>query len=356
MGEDVLGREVRFTLTGCDRDILDSLTVIRTLVRDMCEVLRVHIKSLHEERFEPQGVSVVAILAESHAAVHTWPELGSATIDIFSCGEVDPSSTLPLVARTLRATGSSMQFGERSVEVAPKMTRYHRFEQYLLRPTPGGHFAPPVFRRGIGREFMMEPEALAWQEFFCSAEYQPPSGQDILLLHPCTWAKPYDMSAFITLLRGVTDKHPRVHRAIISNVGVVPFEYQMNPFFCSYDYSPVGKLESVDESEGSATIFAKLASDRIRRYLEAHTGDYSAVVLLGHPLVSSLRTQVQEIARSTGLSGFAVPTPDAYLVSQSEAEGNADVDAPLFMPTTLAQLDRRLIALLAHLDGVVHHG
>lgn len=36
--------------------------------------------------FEPHGVSGVVILAESHLAIHTWPELGCAAVDIFTCG------------------------------------------------------------------------------------------------------------------------------------------------------------------------------------------------------------------------------------------------------------------------------
>lgn len=350
MQEQVLGREVRFTLSGCDRSVLDDLPSIRALTVGICNDLAVEIRVIHEERFEPQGVSAVAILAESHTAVHTWPEYGSATVDIFSCGEIDPASALPRAARTLRATGTQVSFGERKTDTDKEVRRYPRFEQYVLRPTPGGHFAPPVFRRGIGRELLMEPEALAWQDFFSSADYTPPEGQDILLLHPCSWAKPYDMSAFITSLRAVTDGHPRVHRAIISNVGVVPFEYQMNPFFCSYDYSPAGGEWSVDEQEESKALFSRLTADRIARYLQARTGDYRAIVLLGHPLASSLRRKVQEAAKAAGLLGFAAPDVATYRVAQRESAGNLDVDAPLFMPSSLTYLDERLGALGHHLD------
>lgn len=37
-------------------------------------------------RFDPQGVTGVLVLSESHISVHTWPELGYAAIDLFSCG------------------------------------------------------------------------------------------------------------------------------------------------------------------------------------------------------------------------------------------------------------------------------
>ena len=38
-------------------------------------------------KFEPQGVTAVALLAESHISIHTWPEKGIAVCDIFTCGE-----------------------------------------------------------------------------------------------------------------------------------------------------------------------------------------------------------------------------------------------------------------------------
>lgn len=45
---------------------------------------------IHLHRFSPQGVSGVAVLAESHISVHTWPEHGYGAFDVFMCGEADP--------------------------------------------------------------------------------------------------------------------------------------------------------------------------------------------------------------------------------------------------------------------------
>jgi len=38
-------------------------------------------------KFSPQGVSGVVVISESHLAIHTWPELGYAAVDVFTCGE-----------------------------------------------------------------------------------------------------------------------------------------------------------------------------------------------------------------------------------------------------------------------------
>jgi S-adenosylmethionine decarboxylase len=38
-------------------------------------------------RFDPQGVTGLALLAESHISIHTWPESGYAAVDVFTCGD-----------------------------------------------------------------------------------------------------------------------------------------------------------------------------------------------------------------------------------------------------------------------------
>ena len=45
------------------------------------------------------GVSGVAVLAESHISVHTWPERGYAAFDVFMCGDADPRKALPILKR-----------------------------------------------------------------------------------------------------------------------------------------------------------------------------------------------------------------------------------------------------------------
>ena len=55
----------------------------------------------HFHSFGPgQGVSGVLLLAESHIAIHTWPNRGFAAIDIFMCGKCDPMDALPEIKKT----------------------------------------------------------------------------------------------------------------------------------------------------------------------------------------------------------------------------------------------------------------
>ena len=55
----------------------------------------------YDYQFSPQGCSGVILLAESHASWHTFPELGYASVDIFTCGNCDPWQALPVICREL---------------------------------------------------------------------------------------------------------------------------------------------------------------------------------------------------------------------------------------------------------------
>jgi S-adenosylmethionine decarboxylase len=70
-------------------------------------LLRVDLHHFHDNG----GVSGVAILAESHLSIHTWPELGYAAVDAFMCGSCDPRLTLPVLEE--RFAPSRMEVTER---------------------------------------------------------------------------------------------------------------------------------------------------------------------------------------------------------------------------------------------------
>lgn len=58
---------------------------------------------VHLHHFTPNGgVSGVAVLAESHISIHTWPERGFAALDIFMCGRADPHKSVPVLERAFK--------------------------------------------------------------------------------------------------------------------------------------------------------------------------------------------------------------------------------------------------------------
>jgi len=74
----------------------------RRVIRSAIEAMGVTLLNLEVHMFEPQGMTAVAILAESHLAVHTWPERDYVAIDVFTCGAtVRPEAGIDLLRSEL---------------------------------------------------------------------------------------------------------------------------------------------------------------------------------------------------------------------------------------------------------------
>jgi S-adenosylmethionine decarboxylase len=69
---------------------LDDEARIRQAFRDCVTHCGATLLHIHTHKFSPQGVSGVAVLAESHISVHTWPEIGYGAFDVFMCGDAQP--------------------------------------------------------------------------------------------------------------------------------------------------------------------------------------------------------------------------------------------------------------------------
>ena len=80
-------RHVLFTSKGCPFDLLDDEDHIRAVLIGGAEVAGSELLNISSAKFDPQGVTAVALLAESHISIHTWPELGMAVCDVFTCGD-----------------------------------------------------------------------------------------------------------------------------------------------------------------------------------------------------------------------------------------------------------------------------
>ncbi|WP_156758194.1 adenosylmethionine decarboxylase [Actinokineospora pegani] len=93
------GRHVLAEFGGIDPSLLDDLGFLRTTLEGALTAAGATICDVVSKRFEPQGVTVLALLSESHASIHTYPEIGAMFLDIFTCGDTaDPE----LAATVLR--------------------------------------------------------------------------------------------------------------------------------------------------------------------------------------------------------------------------------------------------------------
>lgn len=90
---------------------LTDVTRIERTIQNAIAACNATLLHLHLHRFSPSGgVSGVAVLAESHLSIHTWPERRYAAVDIFMCGDCDPYQALPALRQGLEA--GSIQVAE----------------------------------------------------------------------------------------------------------------------------------------------------------------------------------------------------------------------------------------------------
>ena len=82
---------------------LDDEARIERAFRDCVEACEATILHIHTHKFSPQGVSGVAVLAESHISVHTWPEIGYGAFDVFMCGDARPWAAVEVLREAFSA-------------------------------------------------------------------------------------------------------------------------------------------------------------------------------------------------------------------------------------------------------------
>ena len=81
-----LGRQFVIEMWGCNGNT-NAPEVVRKALEEAVKRANVTLLDLRVHTFNPHGVSGVAVIAESHISVHTWPEFGYAAVDIFTCGK-----------------------------------------------------------------------------------------------------------------------------------------------------------------------------------------------------------------------------------------------------------------------------
>ena len=74
-------------LYNCDYDKLNDESFLRCTLNNAAKLANATVLNLISNKFEPQGVTAIALLAESHLSIHTWPEEHYSAVDVFTCGQ-----------------------------------------------------------------------------------------------------------------------------------------------------------------------------------------------------------------------------------------------------------------------------
>jgi S-adenosylmethionine decarboxylase len=99
----------------CDCEKLNDESFLRCILDRASKLANATVLNLISNKFEPQGVTAIALLAESHISIHTWPESNYSAVDIFTCGQnMMPELASQYLIESLKAKEHSLRVIERN--------------------------------------------------------------------------------------------------------------------------------------------------------------------------------------------------------------------------------------------------
>ncbi|MBI3343471.1 MAG: adenosylmethionine decarboxylase [Gammaproteobacteria bacterium] len=105
----VLGNQLIVDFYDCDCAYFDDLDWIENVMIEAAHYARASIVDVVFHKFNPIGISGVVVIAESHLAIHTWPEHRYAAIDVFTCGDtLDSEAAVAYLATQFRCRKRSV--------------------------------------------------------------------------------------------------------------------------------------------------------------------------------------------------------------------------------------------------------
>ncbi len=97
-----LGKHIILNFYGCEPEKLNDIDLIRSAVDEAITEMKVEKIGEMEYHFDPVGLTYVVGIKESHVSIHTWPETGEATIDIYTCGKESPRKGFLILKNLLK--------------------------------------------------------------------------------------------------------------------------------------------------------------------------------------------------------------------------------------------------------------
>jgi S-adenosylmethionine decarboxylase len=94
---------------GCPNSILDNPVLLGEIMYKACAASDLSIIKQVEHSFTPHGVTMLALLSESHMSIHTWPEEGYCALDIFSCGQKNLQAAFDILRAEISPASHSVK-------------------------------------------------------------------------------------------------------------------------------------------------------------------------------------------------------------------------------------------------------
>ena len=103
----------------CESEKLNDESFLRCTLNRAAKLAKATVLNLISNKFDPQGVTAIALLAEYHISIHTWPESSYSAVDIFTCGQnMMPEVASQYLIEALKAEEHFLRVIERNPPVA----------------------------------------------------------------------------------------------------------------------------------------------------------------------------------------------------------------------------------------------
>lgn len=108
-----MGKHYLLNLYDCSFVLLNDEQYLIKLLESAAVLSGATVVQTVSKKFEPQGVTVICLLAESHISIHTWPEDGKAAADCYTCGDSDPKLGCDMIIKNLNSINHTLTYIER---------------------------------------------------------------------------------------------------------------------------------------------------------------------------------------------------------------------------------------------------
>ena len=131
-----VGEHITLDIIGTTKEY--DPTVFEKVINDIAKAAKVTILNISKYKFEPQGFTIIALLAESHISFHTFPEKGIISFDFFTCAKISPAVALDVIKKEIGHTRIvKKEFNRDSLGLyddiysSPGQKKYYVVKKYL---------------------------------------------------------------------------------------------------------------------------------------------------------------------------------------------------------------------------------
>jgi S-adenosylmethionine decarboxylase len=108
-----MGKHFLLNLYGCSSILLNDERFLIDLMENAAVASGATVLKTVSHKFEPQGVTGICLLSESHISIHTYPELGKCYADIYTCGSANPKIGCDILIAQLNPTEYRLNYIQR---------------------------------------------------------------------------------------------------------------------------------------------------------------------------------------------------------------------------------------------------